>query len=75
MSQHILEMTEDYCCGGGHCGPLPGYNFHCPACDKDTYCRTGKPLKEGQTFKCLRCKKAMTVLSMDGSSFEVELEV
>lgn len=56
-----LKMTEDHCCGGGHCGPVPGYDFHCPFCDKDTGCRTGTALKEGRTFKCMSCRKAMIV--------------
>jgi hypothetical protein len=73
MAEHTIEMSEDYCCGGGHCGPLPGYNFHCPACDVDTFCRTGNPLKVEKTFKCLRCKAVMKVLDIQGSTFQVDI--
>lgn len=66
-----IEMTEDYCCGGGHCGPLPGYTFQCPACNSHSFCRTGYPLKAGENFKCLRCKTSMEVISISGNVFEV----
>jgi hypothetical protein len=72
-STYDLEMHEDYCCGGGHCGPLPGYTFVCPLCDKNSICRTGVPLKEGKNFKCLSCKEAFNVVSLvDKNNFVVE---
>jgi hypothetical protein len=68
-----LEMNEDYCCGGGHCGPLPGYTFACPLCEKDSICRTGVPLKEGKKFKCLSCKEQFTVVTLvNKNNFIVE---
>ena len=73
MAEHTIQMSEDYCCGGGHCGPLPGYNFNCPACEVDSFCRTGRPLKVEQTFKCLRCKTEMKVLGIQGSTFHIEV--
>ena len=66
-------MSEDYCCGGGHCGELPGYTFQCPSCNSESFCRTGKPLKASQTFKCLKCKQVFSVLSIKDSSFSVEI--
>jgi len=68
-----LIMTEDYCCGGGHCGELPGYTFTCPSCESHSFCRTGSPLNVGEDFKCLRCKKSMKVLTIQEENFEVEL--
>jgi hypothetical protein len=73
MSEHTIEMSEDYCCGGGHCGPLPGYNFHCPSCDVDSFCRTGNPLRIQQKFKCLRCKTEMKVIEIHGSTFKIDV--
>lgn len=68
-----LNMEEDYCCGGGHCGPLPGYTFVCPSCTKNSLCRTGVPLKEGKKFKCLSCKQQYTVLEiLDKNNFKVQ---
>ena len=69
--EYTLKMEEDHCCGGGHCGPLPGYEFHCPLCDKNSMCRTGYPLKEGQKFKCINCKGKLLVLNIDGKMFKV----
>lgn len=70
--EYTLKMHEDYCCGGGHCGPLPGYEFHCPACDEDSLCRTGYPLKVSQKFKCIKCKQKFSVLEIEAPNFKVE---
>ena len=70
--EYTLKMEEDHCCGGGHCGPLPGYEFHCPLCSEDSMCRTGYPLKSGQKFKCINCKDKMLVLEINGKMFKVE---
>lgn len=71
----MLKMTIDYCCGGGHCGPVPGYEFTCPECGKESACRTGFALKVGQSFACLRCKSIIKVNAIrEDSLFEVETE-
>jgi len=70
--EYTVEMSEDYCCGGGHCGPLPGYEFHCPLCHNDSLCRTGYPLKLGQTFKCLKCKEPLKVLEINEKMFKLQ---
>ena len=51
-----IELTPDFCCGGGHCGPLPGYFFVCPDCEQDTNCRTGYELQLGEKLTCFFCK-------------------
>jgi hypothetical protein len=73
MQTLSIQMTEDYCCGGGHCGELPGYTFHCPLCSTDSFCRTGKPLNKTERFKCLRCKTVMEILDISGDLFKVSL--
>jgi len=70
----VLKLEPDYCCGGGHCGPLPGYFYDCPLCEKDTNCKTYYPLKEGGMLKCNFCNgeiKATKKLS----EFEYEFEM
>ena len=57
-----LTLQPDYCCGGGHCGPLPGYFFQCPSCGKPSGCRTGEPLQPGQILTCYLCKRRMRMI-------------
>jgi len=74
MSQITLNLTPDYCCGGGHCGPLPGYFFQCPHCDLDTQARTGYALKIEEHLKCTFCKgKIKATKQLSEFSFEFEL--
>ncbi len=70
--EYSIKMYEDHCCGGGHCGPLPGYEFNCPLCNEETLCRTGYPLKVEQRFKCIKCKGSLKVLEIDAPTFKVE---
>lgn len=51
-----LQLQPDYCCGGGHCGPMPGYYFSCPHCGEDSSCRTGYELQVGEELTCFTCK-------------------
>lgn len=67
-----INMTEDHCCGGGHCGPLPGYNFKCPLCNEESGCRTGTPLQVGESFKCMSCDKKFEVLNINDNLFDVK---
>ena len=57
-----LNLEPDYCCGGGHCGPLPGYTFQCPSCGKPTGCRTGEALQPGEFLTCFLCKRRMKMV-------------
>ncbi len=66
-------MRENYCCGGGHCGILPGYDFICPQCGFDTYAPTGEPLKEGEKFICNHCASHFQVKNFQKDIFEVEV--
>ena len=69
-----IEMYENYCCGGGHCGPLPGYDFACPQCGLDSYAQTGEPLNVRDTFSCVLCQANFQVLRTRGDNdFEVQL--
>ena len=52
-----IQLTPDYCCGGGHCGPMPGYFYTCPHCGEETQARTGDELREGDILKCVLCKQ------------------
>ncbi|HUI61449.1 MAG TPA: hypothetical protein VLX90_14570 [Steroidobacteraceae bacterium] len=61
-----LHLEPDYCCGGGHCGPLPGYTFVCPSCGKPSSCRTGEPLREGQALICFLCRRVMRMVGARG---------
>lgn len=54
-----LQLEPDYCCGGGHCGPLPGYRFTCPRCEKYSGCRLGDYLEIGQALTCYFCECRM----------------
>ena len=58
-----LSLEPDYCCGGGHCGPLPGYTFTCPSCGKETGCRLGDVLLPGQILTCFLCQREMKALT------------
>ena len=55
-----IELSPDYCCGGGHCGPLPGYYFDCPHCELESSCRTGYELQVGGKLTCFTCKGTIT---------------
>jgi len=52
-----LILEPDFCCGGGHCGPLPGYIYVCPGCGQETGCRTGDYLEVGETLTCYLCQR------------------
>lgn len=68
-----LKMTVDFCCGGGHCGPIPGYDFECPKCKKFSGCRTGEALEKGDVFKCAYCEDKFEVQQvLEDSYFMVE---
>lgn len=54
-----LALEPDYCCGGGHCGPLPGYFFTCPSCGEETACRLGDYLQAGEILTCYLCRREM----------------
>jgi hypothetical protein len=58
-----INLTPDYCCGGGHCGPLPGYFFVCPHCNRDSKCRTGYPLSVNESLKCRFCKSEIKAVN------------
>jgi hypothetical protein len=67
MNQEFcLHLEPDYCCGGGHCGPLPGYTFQCPSCGKPSGCRTEEPLQVGQSLICFLCKRRMRMVGAVG---------
>ena len=69
-----LKLTPDYCCGGGHCGPMPGYRYKCPHCDKSANCRTYYPLKVGDSLKCNICNgKIEAKNKIEEFKFEFEL--
>ncbi len=61
-----LLLEPDYCCGGGHCGRLPGYIFTCPSCGKESGCRLGDYLEPGQVLTCFLCKREMRALAQLG---------
>jgi len=55
-NQIRLKLSPDFCCGGGHCGPMPGYFFTCPQCGEESSCRTGYELNVGDSLSCFLCK-------------------
>ena len=57
-----ITLTPDYCCGGGHCGPMPGYFYECPHCENETQARTGFELQEGDALTCCLCKEKITAI-------------
>ena len=57
-----LTLEPDDCCGGGHCGILPGYFYVCPHCGKDTGCRTGDYLNVDESLTCFLCQKKIKAL-------------
>ncbi len=61
-----LQLEPDYCCGGGHCGPLPGYTFTCPSCGRESACRLGDYLEVGQILTCFLCKREMKAVTQAG---------
>ncbi len=62
MKEVTLELEPYNCCGGGHCGPQPGYLFTCPNCKlDDALGKTGYPLIEGDVLQCEDCGNALTV--------------
>ena len=64
-------MQENHCCGGGHCGPLPGYDFICPLCKKDAYAPTGDPLQTHAFFTCSQCASRFQVKGIRDNVFDV----
>lgn len=57
-----LRLEPDYCCGGGHCGPLPGYTFVCPSCHMPSGCRTGEHLRPGELLTCYLCQRQLRLV-------------
>ena len=51
-----IQLAPDFCCGGGHCGPLPGYFYDCPHCEAEANCRTGAELQVGEKLTCFNCR-------------------
>jgi hypothetical protein len=50
-----ITLTPDYCCGGGHCGPMPGYFYKCPSCNEETSSKSFDHLKVGDSLLCICC--------------------
>lgn len=70
-----ITLSPDYCCGGGHCGPLPGYFFQCPHCNVDTQCRTGYALQVEEHLSCTFCKgKIKAKKQLSEFQFEFEFD-
>ncbi|MCH2207181.1 MAG: hypothetical protein MK132_15100 [Lentisphaerales bacterium] len=70
-----INLSPDYCCGGGHCGPLPGYFYVCPHCNMDTQCRTGYALQVGEHLSCTFCKgKVKATKQLSEFKFEFEYD-
>lgn len=63
-----LELKPYNCCGGGHCGPLPGYFFICPKCDEDALGKTYYPLEEKDTIRCNMCRHELTVIKKNSDT-------
>jgi hypothetical protein len=74
MKNIEITLTPDYCCGGGHCGPMPGYIYKCPYCNEDTNAQTFDYLKVGQGLICAVCKEEMKAVKKI-SEFVFEFEV
>ena len=55
----IIKLEPDYCCGGGHCGILPGYFYECPYCQEEANMRLGTYLELEQTLQCDYCHKSI----------------
>ena len=72
-SEFTLALEPDYCCGGGHCGPLPGYDFRCPSCGKDSADRLGDYLQVGEILTCYFCRRRMRAIERIGD-FEYRFE-
>ena len=71
----IIDVEIDYCCGGGHCGPVPGYIYECPVCEKSTLCKTGNSLKIDDSLTCNFCKEEITVVEeLDDGTFDFDFE-
>ena len=70
-----ITLTPDYCCGGGHCGPMPGYFYKCPHCGEETQARTGFELEAGEKLKCSLCKESITATNqLSKFKFEFALD-
>ncbi len=61
MKEITLELELYNCCGGGHCGPQPGYFFTCPKCNEEDIGRTYYPLDKNDKMKCSFCQQVLTV--------------
>ncbi len=58
-----LDLEPYHCCGGGHCGPLPGYIYNCPKCnEEDVIGMTGYPLVKGDILRCGECLHKLKVI-------------
>ena len=73
LDKVTLNLSPDYCCGGGHCGPLPGYFYQCPHCNLDSQCRTGYALAIDEHLSCTFCKGKITAVKQN-SEFQFEFE-
>ena len=74
MEVKKIKLFGDYCCGGGHCGPLPGYFYNCPYCDEETNFKTGNSLKLGEIMECEFCSGLIQVVKQYGE-FEMDFEL
>ena len=58
MSKEVrISLQPDYCCGGGPCGPMPGYFYKCPFCNEETSFKTKAFLELGDVLSCDVCFK------------------
>ena len=72
----IIAVEADYCCGGGHCGPVPGYMYECPACEQSVLCRTGNALRVDDSLTCALCEEEITVVEeLDDGTFDFDFEL
>ena len=70
-----ISLSPDFCCGGGHCGPMPGYFYTCPHCEQETQARTGDELREGESLKCTLCKEEIfATKKLTAFKFEFQLQ-
>jgi hypothetical protein len=74
----VIDVEIDNCCGGGHCGPVPGYTYECPVCEKSTMCRTrnGRALDVDESLTCSLCKEEITVVEvLSDGTFDFDFEL
>ena len=75
MQKKIITLEEDHCCGGGHCGPVPGYFLQCPRCNEESNPKTFYPLEEGKKLTCTFCHlEIIAIKKLSPTSFEFSWE-